>query len=114
MSETPKNADVICEQPLRVYYPQLLTEVMFCADHNVNKDIGTCYGDSGGPAIKKVLDEKDWSERFTLVGIVSGNPKGCRGFREYPDYFTLIGHEQVGNCLIVDSLFFHLTLVLLL
>ena len=85
---------------IRVYYPQLLTEVMFCADHNVNKDIGTCYGDSGGPTIKKVLDEKDWSERFTLVGIVSGNPKGCRGFREYPDYFTFIGHEQVGRQLL--------------
>ena len=23
------------------YFPQLLTEEMFCADHNVNKDIGT-------------------------------------------------------------------------
>ena len=70
---------------------------MFCADHNVNRDIGTCYGDSGGPAIRRVLDEKDWSERFTLVGIVSGNAAGCVDNRQYPDYFTFIGDEKVRN-----------------
>ena len=25
--------------------PQLVTEVMFCANNNVNEDVGTCYGD---------------------------------------------------------------------
>ena len=29
----------------RTRIPQLVTEVMFCANNNVNDDVGTCYGD---------------------------------------------------------------------
>ena len=43
------------------WFPKLITEEMFCADHNVNRDIGTCYGDSGGPAIRRVFDARDQS-----------------------------------------------------
>ena len=33
--------------------PEFLPPQMFCTDGNVNSAIGTCYGDSGGPLIKK-------------------------------------------------------------
>ena len=37
----------------RLLMPRLLPAAMFCSDGNVNTAIGTCYGDSGGPLIKK-------------------------------------------------------------
>ena len=33
--------------------PQLTEDILFCADGNLNTQIGTCQGDSGGPAIQK-------------------------------------------------------------
>ena len=33
--------------------PQLTTDALFCADANLNNKTGVCYGDSGGPAIKR-------------------------------------------------------------
>ena len=35
--------------------PELLPPQMYCTDGNVNGVIGTCYGDSGGPHIKKYV-----------------------------------------------------------
>ena len=32
-------------------FPNLTIPEMFCADGNLNPTIGTCYGDSGGPAL---------------------------------------------------------------
>ena len=33
--------------------PQLTEDILFCADGNLNTEIGTCNGDSGGPAVQK-------------------------------------------------------------
>merc|ERR1712038_799581 len=68
---------------------------MFCTDGNVNSVIGTCHGDSGGPLIKKEIDPTDGSQTYTLVGVVNGNPKGCRAERDFPDYHTSIGNAEV-------------------
>ena len=77
------------------YLPELVTEVVFCADHNLNDDVGTCYGDSGGPVIRRNWDRKERAEVYTLVGVVSGNLGGCRRTREYPDHYTFLGHNKV-------------------
>ena len=77
------------------FFPQLVTETMFCADNNLNTEVGTCWGDSGGPAIRRTWDEEAGAEVFTLVGVVSGNPAGCLETRLYPDYYTFIGHPKV-------------------
>ena len=76
------------------YFPELMTEAMFCADNNLNTDVGTCYGDSGGPVIRRNWDREE-GEVFTLVGVVSGNPDGCDKFRDYPDYYTFLGHKKI-------------------
>ena len=34
-----------------IFIPELLISSQFCADSNLNEDAGTCYGDSGGPAM---------------------------------------------------------------
>ena len=41
--------------PARINYwfPNLTISAMFCADSNLRRDAGTCYGDSGGPTIIK-------------------------------------------------------------
>ena len=78
----------------------MFREAVFCekfAKYRCTALIGTCYGDSGGPAIRRVFDEQDGTERFTLVGVVSGNAAGCVDNRQYPDYFTFIGHQKVGD-----------------
>ena len=36
-----------------LYMPQLTEDILFCADGNLNTEIGTYKGDSGGPAIQK-------------------------------------------------------------
>merc|ERR1712241_1066619 len=64
-------------------------------DGNVNSVIGTCHRDSGGPLIKKEIDLTDGSQTYTLVGVVNGNPKGCRAERDFPDYHTSIGNAEV-------------------
>ena len=43
------------------WMPQLTTDVLFCADANLNAKSGVCHGFSGGPAIK----------RFFTQGIVN-------------------------------------------
>ncbi len=39
--------------------PHLMTEAVFCANNNLNDDVGTCYGDSGGPVIRRNWDSDD-------------------------------------------------------
>ena len=36
------------------WIPQLTTNVLFCADANLNHKTGVCNGDSGGPAIRRL------------------------------------------------------------
>ena len=43
---------------------------------------------------------KDRTEKYILVGLVSGNPLGCGNIKErlYPDYHVSVGNEEVtGN-----------------
>ena len=45
-----------------------------------------------------MFDEEDKTETYILVGLVNGNPKGCRsGDRErlFPDYHVSVGNEEV-------------------
>ena len=46
-----------------------------------------------------MFDEEDRTEKYVLVGIVSGNPKGCvNGERLFPDFHVSVGNEEVtGN-----------------
>ena len=86
-----------------IYFPELLTEAMFCADHNLNNDVGTCYGNSGGPAIRRIWDQEQGAEVFTLVGVVSGNPAGCtRNTLLIPDFYTFLGESKVDNTIQVQ------------
>ena len=69
---------------------------MFCANNNLNDDVGTCYGDSGGPVIRSKWDSDDGTDVFTLVGVVSGNPAGCtRNTLLVPDFYTFLGDSKV-------------------
>ena len=36
------------------WMPQLTTDVLFCADANLNHKTGVCSGDSGGPALQRL------------------------------------------------------------
>ena len=38
-----------------VWLPNLLITSMFCADGNLRSDVGTCYGDSGGPTMIQLI-----------------------------------------------------------
>ena len=44
----------------------------------------------------------DNGEAYVLVGVVIGNPVGCRDVRVYPDFFTYIGHKEVSFKSTVD------------
>ena len=37
------------------WIPQLTTDVLFCADANLNGKTGICKGDSGGPAVQRFV-----------------------------------------------------------
>ena len=80
----------ISYQKVSLFLPELLINSMFCADSNL-LSAGTCYGDSGGPAM--IRDESGLA--YTLVGVVSGNPVGCTKTKVFPDYFTYVGHDEV-------------------
>lgn len=75
------------------WIPQLTTNVLFCADANLNQKTGVCFGDSGGPAI--VRDFVDGSNRNILVGTVTGNLNSCGG--GVPDIYNFIGNEKILN-----------------
>ena len=47
---------------ISILMPELLPSNMFCTDGNVNSVIGTCYGDSGGPHIRKYV----WNDLITF------------------------------------------------
>ena len=71
---------------------------MFCANNNLNDDVGTCYGNSGGPVIRRNWDSDGGADVFTLVGVVSGNPAGCiRNTLLVPDFYTFLGDSKVDN-----------------
>ena len=76
-------------------YPDLLKDIQFCADNNLNQKVRTCPGDSGGPAIvRKFVDRRG---QFTLMGITSGGfgRKDCSSDYGVPDYYTFVAHEEV-------------------
>ena len=37
------------------WIPNLTTDVLFCADANLNDKTGVCRGDSGGPAVQRFV-----------------------------------------------------------
>ena len=39
------------EHTVKIWFPDLVTSPMFCADSNLNPTKGTCNGDSGGPSM---------------------------------------------------------------
>ena len=43
------------------------------------------------------MKRDDDSVSYILIGIVGGNPGGCGGQREYPDYFTYVGHTEASR-----------------
>ena len=45
------------------------------------------------------------TEQFTLVGIVNGNPRGCKDKRLFPDYHASVGNEEVNVRNVVKYLF---------
>ena len=56
--------------------------------------MGTCKGDSGGPAITRRF--YDGSFHYTVLGVVSGNPRPLNcGI--LPDFYTYVGHEKVSE-----------------
>ena len=50
--------------------------------------------------VAREIDLTDGSQTYTLVGVVNGNPKGCRDERDFPDYHTSIGNAEVCNVLL--------------
>jgi len=73
--------------------PQLTTDVLFCADANLNNKTGVCSGDSGGPAIQRKYE--DGKVRYLLVGPVTGNVNYCDG--GLPDVYNFVGNEKILN-----------------
>ena len=56
--------------------------------------MGTCKGDSGGPAITRRF--YDGSFHYTVLGVVSGNPRPLNcGL--LPDFYTYVGNEKVSE-----------------
>ena len=45
--------------------------------------------------VAREINLTDRSQTYTLVGVVNGNPKGCRDERDFPDYHTSIGNAEV-------------------
>ena len=45
--------------------------------------------------VAREINLTDGSQTYTLVGVVNGNPKGCRAERDFPDYHTSIGNAEV-------------------
>ena len=48
-----KNSGYLYSDQIKSYMPRYTEEILFCANANLNQQSGTCFGDSGGPAIQK-------------------------------------------------------------
>ena len=48
-----RNAGFHLNETVYTYMPQLSEDTIFCADATISSNIGTCFGDSGGPALQK-------------------------------------------------------------
>ena len=46
-----KKYEKVDQNRIKYWFPNLTTSAMFCADSNLKDDVGTCYGDSGGPSL---------------------------------------------------------------
>ena len=53
--------------------------------------------------VSREIDPTDGTQKFILVGIVNGNPRGCRNQREYPDYHVSVGSKEVSSSLAFKS-----------
>lgn len=74
---------------LKKQLPDLLKTSQLCADNNINTQIGTCNGDSGGPSfVRKFLKGE---QKFFVVGVTSGSVQ-CGGGT--PDFYTYLQYEQ--------------------
>ena len=59
----------------------------FCADNNIDQDVKTCHGDSGGPSIVRKF--VDGAEQFVLIGVVSGGLGiRCGTAPGVPDFYS--------------------------
>ena len=48
------NPGAIYRNQVNAYMPELIKDnILFCAESDLNSDLGTCHADSGGPAIQK-------------------------------------------------------------
>merc|ERR1711860_67548 len=74
---------------------QLTTDVLFCADANLNEKTGVCNTDSGGPAIQRTYE--DGRVRYVLVGIVTGNVNLRNCGEGLPDIYNFIGNKKALN-----------------
>ena len=48
-----RNAGFHLNDSVNTYMPQLSDDTIFCADATISSQMGTCVGDSGGPALQK-------------------------------------------------------------
>ena len=76
---------------LKAFIPDLFSDSMFCADSTLDDQVGTCKGDSGGPAIYRQY--RNGRNQYILFGVVSGG-LGC-GLEEFPDFYTFTAHEEI-------------------
>ena len=99
---------------VRRFLPDLVSSSLFCADNNLDRRIGTCNGDSGGPSVIRYSQSSwsptetspvniyfrefvDGSRRFTLVGVIKGS-LACSASSTgtyFPDLYTFVAHEKV-------------------
>ncbi len=84
--EVPIRPRKICEKSLRSIGEDVsqFTERLFCAGYN-QKLRDTCFGDSGGPLMRKLHVETSDEKRWVQIGIVSAG-KGCAVPGQYAFY----------------------------
>ena len=65
-----KRYENIDEFRLSQYLPNMTLPSMFCASSNLGNGVGTCYGDSGGPAIirlKSVFIQSNFKQVYRVL-----------------------------------------------